>query len=457
MCGRHEVGKNWQSRGRAAFSPAQRFGIVISDIDAAGELGGKTDEPCVFGRVCGAGFSCDIERPFPELSACGAFGCDGFEHRRQHICNVRFDGFMLGLRGRFEGLAVSGDGKHELGGFVRSSGCDRGIGVGDVEIGHAGASKGQGIVFDEGGFDAKFAHELNGLVDAGAFENVDGDGVARLGQGRARCHGAFVLVVGVFGRPGFFLPGDVKDLRGVVDDGGRRDDAGFEGGAIDERLEGRARLSLGLGGAVKDGFPVIVSADHGPDFVRVDIDGNERSVGSAWYHDFFGFSVIVKREDLDEPRLPDPERLSERGVFLLSRGGRVGEFLVGNGEKYGIAVNSGNFSLVIFVFFVLLWCFARWIFQGPVHVVALVERHESFLERGLGLALQLEVKRRGDDESRVIDVVASVFGNQGLADVFGEVGRRPQRGVVVMREGDGFLKGCAVDVFGDMSLLKHLA
>ncbi|MCY1303240.1 hypothetical protein D9M70_529360 [compost metagenome] len=135
---------------------------------------------------------------------------------------------------------------------------ERGIGrrqFDEADFGCAERDRGIGLHL---GIDAEAMGDLDDVLRPDLHHQLRGDSVQRIGERIGDRNLAAIFLVVILGRP-------VADPdRAVVADRLRRA-ADLECRGIDEGLEGRARLTLGLGGAVELALCVVLAADERPD------------------------------------------------------------------------------------------------------------------------------------------------------------------------------------------------
>ena len=156
------------------------------------------------------------------------------------------------------------------------------------------------------------------------LEQADRHHIARFGQRPAQARGPVETAAVVLGSPGAFQRGIFKGDRRIVDDAGGGK-ACVEGSGVEERLEIRSRLTLGLGRAVEFTAFETDSADQADDGSVFGVQGNQCRLGLGHlcelpvsFIDGRGTDQIAHRKDLPRAqRCAIPAVLAQVGPNLL--------------------------------------------------------------------------------------------------------------------------------------------
>ena len=128
---------------------------------------------------------------------------------------------------------------------------ERGVAGGELERRDAATAECEGEIPRQAlDVQTETTQVIHRVVDADVAQQADGDEVARVGQRHPQPRGAVELAAVVLRAPHGLEARIVEHHRRVVDDARRRI-AAVDRGGVDEGLEARARLALGLHGAIE--------------------------------------------------------------------------------------------------------------------------------------------------------------------------------------------------------------
>ena len=268
----HERAPHLRRRG-AAGDPLHRRVVVASQPDGGDEAAGVADEPGVAVVAGGAGLAGQVEAADLRPGA-GA----GDQHLAQHLVHFRQRRLadhadLLRLLDAVVVEHLAGAGADAL--DAVSVHPITAVGEGVVGLGHLHRrdlhrpQRHRRIGLDRRG-DPEAMRRVGDVGGADVVGQPRGDGVDRLRQRRLQGDRTQVFVLEVPRLP-------VADLDRLVDHRIAGLAAGVHGGEIDERLERRAGLALGLGGAVELAVGVGRAADVGAD-AALAVQGDQRAL-----------------------------------------------------------------------------------------------------------------------------------------------------------------------------------
>ena len=341
---------------------------------------------------------------------------------------------------------------------------------------HLVGPQGGGGVGPELGGDAEAPGGVDDLRNPDVAGQLDGGHVAGLGQGLAVGHHAAVLHVDVVGRVGSAAH---VDGEGGVVDGVVGGPALQQGRGVDEGLEDRPGLALGLGGPVEFRLFPTGAAHHGPDGAGLRLDGQEGALDERRLVEFDVHDLPAAVHGLDEEdgQVAPLEEVLDIRFFLGAEG--LARELPGDllGDQVGGVRAERNLGLVgprvldqpraggagfglpvpvgVPVGGQVGGALGQHVFQVAPPALAAVVGAQAVAHGLLGGVLEGHVQRGVDPQAAGEDLLVGVALLQVLPDVFQEIAREVAV-EILGDDGDGLPGGVLVVPLGDVAVLEHL-
>ncbi len=260
---RRHVGLPDSGRSRGAGHLFHWRIVITADPHHGDETAGVTVEPgvtIVTGRARLAG---QVIARHGDAGT-GAVGNDATQHlvhfaQRRIGDDLDAAAVLIGFAVLIEDLAGRGaDTDDAVRRRLEAAVRERDIGLGHFDWRHFGGAERHGRIGIEVRLDAQAMGGSRHAVATDIVGQARRHGIDRFGQGRLQVDKPHIGLFVVLRRP-------VTNRIGFVDHRGRRLIAGFHGGQIDERLERRTGLTIGVDGAVELRVGIGNPADHGAD------------------------------------------------------------------------------------------------------------------------------------------------------------------------------------------------
>ena len=296
--------------------------MVVAHENADREVGRIADEPQILGVIGGAGLAGEMLAHLLDRHAGAALdhafhdrghliGGEGVDHLFAIVHQLRFAGRIEFRRVAAEALAlvVTVDGMAPaVLDAVDQGRLDALAAVGQHGIGgdHAhdrgfAAAERVGQIQPEIVVDAEATRVFGDQGHADVAGEAHGHQVFRMLDAVAQGMRSVVAFLEILRPPDF--PIRLGDLDRLVENDRRGRIAAFERRGVDDRLEGRARLALRLGGAVEVGLVVGIAADHGEDAAGIGVHGDDGAGNFGYLAQAELAGVSLHRLDIDHVAL----------------------------------------------------------------------------------------------------------------------------------------------------------
>ena len=286
--GLHDFHPDGQRKGGAVAAVDDFLRLVEAGPDGAGEGGCVAGKPSVHEIVGGAGLAAaGLVEAEPLDGGRGAAGGDLVEDARDRPRGAALGGRVGQRRSGIEDVSIPIlDLGNQIGPEAHAVVREDRVGAGHLPRRRfPGAEEGNGR-FRHRRAEASHAGDFLHRGNAGVVPDPDGHRIPRADESGGNGQHAAEFTVGIL-RPPSAATLDLPGLDRPVADGGIRAQALIEGSQIDERLEQRADLPLGLDRAVEAGLVRIPPADdgeHGTGAVFHDHGGALQILGLLAFH-----------------------------------------------------------------------------------------------------------------------------------------------------------------------------